>query len=122
MPKLSPSALRARIERLQQQLAAAEAYKAPAIRKIRALMEKLGVTVDDLSDIKSRKRRIRGLRTAKTNAASAGDTTPPGKPRPKVAAKYRDDKGNLWTGRGKTPRWLVEAEKAGRNRESFRIT
>jgi len=33
--------------------------------------------------------------------------------------KYRDRKGNTWSGRGKTPRWLVAAEKAGKKRESF---
>jgi DNA-binding protein H-NS len=38
-----------------------------------------------------------------------------------VAIKYRDEAGNTWTGRGKTPRWLVEAEKAGKPRESFKI-
>jgi uncharacterized ferritin-like protein (DUF455 family) len=48
MPKLSATALKTRIEQLQKQLAAAEASKAPAIAKVRALMKKLGVTTDDL--------------------------------------------------------------------------
>jgi DNA-binding protein H-NS len=39
----------------------------------------------------------------------------------KVAIKYRDEKGNTWTGRGKTPRWLVEAEKLGKTREQFAV-
>jgi DNA-binding protein H-NS len=39
----------------------------------------------------------------------------------KVAIKYRDEKGNTWTGRGKTPRWLVEAEKLGETREQFAV-
>jgi DNA-binding protein H-NS len=39
----------------------------------------------------------------------------------KVAIKYRDEKGNTWTGRGKTPRWLVEAENTGKNREAFKV-
>ncbi|MBM4232027.1 MAG: H-NS histone family protein, partial [Gammaproteobacteria bacterium] len=30
-----------------------------------------------------------------------------------------DDKGNTWTGRGKTPRWLAAAEKAGAKRDQF---
>ena len=42
MPKLSASALKVRIDQLQKQLAAAEANKAPAIKKVRALMKKLG--------------------------------------------------------------------------------
>lgn len=39
-----------------------------------------------------------------------------------VAAKYRDPiTGKSWTGRGKTPRWLVEAESAGKPRSAFYI-
>jgi DNA-binding protein H-NS len=35
--------------------------------------------------------------------------------------KYRDNNGNAWTGRGKTPKWIIEAEKAGENREELRV-
>jgi DNA-binding protein H-NS len=38
-----------------------------------------------------------------------------------IAPKYRDDKGNQWTGRGQPPRWLTAYEAEGRNREEFRI-
>jgi DNA-binding protein H-NS len=40
---------------------------------------------------------------------------------PKVAVKYRDKRGNTWTGRGRPARWIVEAEKAGKKRESFLV-
>ena len=40
----------------------------------------------------------------------------------KVAPKYRDDKGNTWTGRGKQPKWLVSAIAMGAKLESFRIS
>lgn len=36
-----------------------------------------------------------------------------------LPAKYADDKGNTWSGRGRTPLWLVAAEKAGRKRGTF---
>jgi DNA-binding protein H-NS len=110
MPRLSADALKARIALLQKQLAAAEQNKAPAIKKVQALMKKLGVTLADLG----------GTASAKPTAP----TKTPKKPRKSggtVAIKYRDDSGNTWTGRGKTPRWLVEAEKAGKPRESFKI-
>ena len=42
----------------------------------------------------------------------AGKSLPP---------KYRDAKGNTWAGRGRPPLWLVEAERAGRKRQSFLI-
>ena len=122
MPKLSAPALRARIEQLQQQLLTAEAQKAPAVRKVRDLMDKLGVTMDDLSKPKPSVRRGRRARNGSASAPAAGDTPSAAKTRVKVAAKYRDDKGNSWTGRGKTPRWLVEAEKSGKSREAFRIS
>ncbi len=39
----------------------------------------------------------------------------------KVAPKYRGPEGELWTGRGNTPRWMVALEKDGSNRDSFLI-
>ena len=101
------------LQTAEAMLAAAEADKAPAIRKVRALMERLGITLEDLMDQKIGSRRGRRPKTAKTNGASSGSASVPRKSRGKVAAKYRDDKGNSWSGRGKTPRWLAEAEKAG---------
>ncbi|MGR5262336.1 H-NS family nucleoid-associated regulatory protein, partial [Vibrio astriarenae] len=34
-------------------------------------------------------------------------------------AKYRDEAGNSWTGRGKRPGWLVAHLSAGRQIEEF---
>jgi DNA-binding protein H-NS len=116
MPKLSAAALKARIAELQKQLAAAEINKAPAIKKVKALMKKFGLTIDDLKEESVKGRRGR---PPKTQGASVAKKTK--KSRGKVAVKYRDDKGNTWTGRGKTPRWLVEAEKSGKSRETFKI-
>jgi DNA-binding protein H-NS len=116
MPKLSVDALKIRIANLQKKLAAAESSKAPAIKKVKALMIKLGVTIEDLSgkaDTSPRRRGPPYKSTAHKPAKSSGLR--------KVAIKYRDEKGNTWTGRGKTPRWLVEAEKAGKSRDAFKI-
>jgi len=46
-----------------------------------------------------------------------------GKPRKgvTVAMRYRDGKGNEWSGRGKRPRWLAEALKNGASQDSFLI-
>ena len=113
MPKLSAEALKARITALQKQLAAAENDKAPAVRQVKALMKKLGVSVADLTDPWAGK-------TA--SAPKAGKTVHGSKKSSqKVAAKYRDATGNTWTGRGKTPRWMVDAEKAGNNRQEYLI-
>jgi DNA-binding protein H-NS len=39
----------------------------------------------------------------------------------KVAPKYRGPKGELWTGRGYTPRWLAALEADGKKRDSYLI-
>ena len=39
----------------------------------------------------------------------------------KVAPKYRGPAGELWTGRGRAPRWLAELEKKGKKRDQFLI-
>lgn len=47
-----------------------------------------------------------------------------GKMRGKVAVKYRDpsNAANTWTGRGRTPRWMVAAMKGGKTKkEDFLI-
>jgi DNA-binding protein H-NS len=104
MPKLSAEVLKTRITALQKQLAAAENSKAPAVRQVKALMKKLGVSVADLADPLAEK-RVKGVK--KTSQ--------------KVAVKYRDANGNTWTGRGKTPRWIADTEKAGKRREEYLI-
>ena len=118
MPKLSADALKVRIATLQKQLAEAEKNKAPAIKKVQALMKKLGVTIADLNGavgVHASPKDKKSLGKKKTTLKSTKKSASP------VPVKYRDEAGNTWTGRGKTPRWLVEAEKAGKTRESFKI-
>ena len=104
MPKLSVEKLKNRIAALQKQLIVAENTKLPAIKKVKALMKKLGVSRADLTD-PSAEKRIKGVKKSSQ----------------KVAVKYRDENGNTWTGRGKTPRWIADAEKAGNNREKYLV-
>jgi len=116
MPRLSADALKARIAKLQTQLAAAENSKGPAIRKVRALMKKHGVTMADLTETRAAKAAKSGQSRGRPKKTAAA----PKKPVAKIPVKYRDDLGNAWTGRGKTPKWIVEAEKTGKNREEFK--
>jgi DNA-binding protein H-NS len=43
--------------------------------------------------------------------------------RRRVAVKFRDpaNPSHTWSGRGKTPRWLAAAEKAGTKRDEFKV-
>ena len=117
MPRLSADALKSRIAVLQKQLADTERNKAPAVRKVTTLMKKLRVTIADLAEApaantaKGNKRRGRPKNVADGIQKTAA----------KVPVKYRDKHDNTWTGRGKTPKWIVEAETAGKSRGEFRV-
>jgi DNA-binding protein H-NS len=117
MPRLSADALKSRIAVLQKQLADAERSKGPAIRKVRALMKKLGVTVADLAETPAAK----AAKSGQSRGRPKKTATAPKKPVAKVPVKYRDEHANTWTGRGKTPKWIVGAEKDGKSREEFRV-
>ena len=117
MPRLSADTLKSRIAVLQKQLADAERNKAPAVRKVTALMKKLGVTVADLAETPAAKAAKSGQGRGRPEKSA----TAPKKPAAKIPVKYRDNNGNAWTGRGKTPKWIIEAEKAGENREKLRV-
>lgn len=61
---------------------------------------------------------------------AAGRAAHAGSPRKSVARrgskstsapKYRDDQGNVWSGRGPRPRWFKEALAAGRRPEDFAV-
>ena len=53
-----------------------------------------------------------------TTASKKSETTSPRT----VAPKYKDpDSGNTWTGRGKSPAWMVAQLAAGRNKDDLLI-
>ena len=113
MSKLSAQTLKAKIAVLQKQLAAIERAKAPSIRKVRAQMQKLGVTLGDL------------MQQATPKSSDSKPTRNAADPlrsrRREVPVRFQDEHGNKWSGRGKTPRWLATAEKDGRSREEFKV-
>jgi len=77
-----------------------------AIDEIRRIMAEHGLTSDDVAG------------PARGRKAGA---RPNGGERKAVAAKYRDEHGNQWTGRGLKPRWLAAALAAGRKLEDFAV-
>jgi len=78
--------------------------------------EELGFSAVKVAVKRGRKRAAKGAqlgRKLKSKRVAAGI---------KVAPKYRDSaSNNTWTGRGKMPRWLVQATASGRTLESFLI-
>ena len=77
-----------------------------AIDEIRRIMAEHGLTGEDIA--------------APARARKVG-TKLDGTERKAVAAKYKDDQGNQWTGRGLKPRWLTAALAAGRKLEDFAV-
>ena len=83
-----------------------------AIAQVRALMEENGLSLADL-----------GSKAKLASTGEKGKAKIPQTPKTaqKVAAKYRDDAGNTWSGRGLQPRWLKAAIQGGKKIEDFAI-
>jgi DNA-binding protein H-NS len=92
------TALRHRIDRLIAEKQ--DAARSEARKKMTNLAKEHGVSLDDMFG--------RGGK---------------GKGKGSVAVKYRDPKnpGNTWAGRGRMPRWMAEATKAGKKKEDFLV-
>lgn len=84
---------------LQQAESARRAEIAAVVAEIQARMREYGITLADLKG---------GAKAGKSRGA--------------VAAKYRNPAtGESWSGRGRAPKWLVEATGKGRSRDEFLI-
>ena len=77
-----------------------------AIDEIRRIMTEHGLTSEDIS--------------APARGRKAGPKLD-GTERKAVAAKYKDDQGNQWTGRGLKPRWLTAALASGKTLDDFAV-
>ena len=75
-----------------------------AIEEIRIKMAEYDIGIDD-------------LRTGPSRAATKGRSTS-GK---KAPIKFRDSKGNTWSGRGLKPKWLQAALATGKKVEDFAV-
>lgn len=81
------------------------AHRDDRIAEVRALMIAHGLTMSDISQVRS--------------VTSAGAAT---KARAPVKPKYRDPQtGVTWTGRGRRPIWFITATASGATFESLKI-
>ena len=117
MPRTSyaakQTALQKAIEKLEKQKAALQASRRkPAIAGIIKSMREYEISPEEIAAAYGLGKKPRAAK--KTKIAGA--------PKKAVAPKYRNaETGDTWSGRGKPPRWLSEAEAAGKTRESFLI-
>jgi DNA-binding protein H-NS len=106
------------IEKLQKQAQQLQSKsRKPVMNAIIRSMKEYGITPEDVS-----------IAFGKTSGASKSSGTKPPKASKRaatkkpVAPKYRHpESGATWTGRGKAPLWVMEAEKNGQMREQFLI-
>ncbi|HCN70719.1 MAG: DNA-binding protein [Pusillimonas sp.] len=105
------------IQKLQKQAEALKAkQRTPVIKDIVRKMREYDITPDEIIKTFSKTKET-GKRAANGAASGAGN-----KPRGIVPAKYRNPQtGATWTGRGKAPRWISEAEAQGQSRDTFLI-
>lgn len=120
MARQSYAALQAKIEKeivkLQKQAQALQNKKRlPVIRSIVKSMREYEITPEEIVSAFNKGGSSKTTKTTKPSTRARG-------PRGPVAPKYRDNQsGQTWTGRGKAPRWITEAEASGRNRAEFLI-
>jgi DNA-binding protein H-NS len=84
------------------------------IERIREAIRHYGLTAADL-----------GLARGKSAAKPAAKKTRgrrKGKAAATAVAKFRDDQGRTWVGRGKRPQWLRDALAAGKKLEDFAVS
>lgn len=100
------------IQRLQKEAQALESKRRePVLASIIRSMREFDISPEEIAAAFNK--RSAGRRAAKKTTATTKRAVPP---------KYRDNAtGATWTGRGKAPRWITDAEAAGTARESFLI-
>ncbi|MDX2155589.1 MAG: H-NS histone family protein [Hyphomicrobiaceae bacterium] len=105
LDKMSYAELRELRDRVDEAMVAAQAAEKKAVREeIEALAARAGLTIAE----------VLGGRGSTGKGSTKGT---------KVAVKYRNpkDPSQTWTGRGRQPNWLVDAQKKGQKLESFLV-
>ena len=88
-----------------------------AVAEILFKMQALEIT---LKDLQLGKRHAGLSKKTKTPVGNSVSKVPTKKPA-KVAAKYKGPSGEVWSGRGLTPKWLVALGAEGRKKDEFLI-
>lgn len=112
--------IQSQIEALQKQ---AQEIKASefnnTVQDILAKMQAFGISIKDLVAANPALAAVEGKARAKTGAAkpvkAARKSVNP------VAPKFRGPNGEVWSGRGLTPRWLATLIEQGQSKDSFAV-
>jgi DNA-binding protein H-NS len=108
------------IEQLQKQADQLRKKEADGVRaRIQEAISVYGFSADDF-DFSGEPRRAKAARktVGKRGPKAAGKTRVKAKASP-AAAKYKDDQGHTWGGRGPRPAWFKAALEAGKTPEEL---
>ena len=87
-----------------------------ALQSIVKTMKDFDISLEEVFD------HLRDSGFQPSAAAKARSIRTKGKTGVKVAPKYRNPStGDTWTGRGRSPAWIKEAEEKGKSRDKFLI-
>ena len=102
------------IEKLRKQAQSLQSKRRkPIIQSIVRSMKEYDITIEEISA---------AMGKAPAKAKTTSKAKAPAGARKTVAPKYRNPAtGDTWTGRGKAPRWVVDAEASGQSRDQFLI-
>lgn len=120
----SYKAILGEIQRLQSLAAKRRRREVGAvIADIRQNMAEYGITFEEVGKSSSvRAAKVNRGRLKEGRRARRKTDSSKRRGKRKLAPKYREPQtGASWSGRGLTPRWLAEKEKAGAKREEFLI-
>jgi DNA-binding protein H-NS len=110
---ISLETIRARIAELEKKAKQLETKRKPGVDKVVVLIKKYKLTLDDLRHALSGRRALSADKGKKKRVSKLK-----GK---KAPVKFRDASGNKWSGRGRAPLWIADAEKAGEDRSKFAV-
>ncbi|MEJ7930560.1 H-NS histone family protein [Ramlibacter sp. AN1015] len=120
MPQKTYMEIQEEIARLQREAEEVrEAELAEVIERINKAIEVYGLRPEDLSFPRGGSGRAASA-SPRASGPSQRAARPAGRSGRAGAAKYRDDQGNTWGGRGPRPQWLRDALQAGKSLDDFR--
>lgn len=106
---ITPKKIEAEIKKLQGRVKSIARKRSTLIRNILGQLNKYEISIAEIRSLyESKKNRSVPKKSSKKKRAA-------------VPVKYKGPNGETWTGRGRTPRWLVTAESAGKKREHFAV-
>ena len=109
--------IQSQIEKFQKQAADIKAREFDkTVQDIRAKMHAFDITAKDLQTYKTSVKGKKDVASKNRNNVAVSATTSK-----TVAPKFRGQNGEVWSGRGLTPRWLATLLEQGRKKEEFAI-